>query len=284
MLDILLDALIDSAKLLPFLYLTYLLMEFMEHKMSARVKNTIRNAGRFGPAAGAVLGAFPQCGFSAAAANLYAGRIITLGTLIAIFLSTSDEMLPILIMNRADISLVLMLVGTKIAIGLVAGFIIDALVKRKRGMVKKLRIGSICEQERCNCSRNIWLSALKHTVVVIAFIFVIAVALNFIMEEIGEETIASVVGNQKILAPVIAGIVGLIPNCASSVALTQLYVSGVTSMGTLLAGLLAGSGVGILVLFRINNNLKENFKILGIIYGIGVSVGIIINIFGGKLI
>ncbi|MGN0480741.1 MAG: putative manganese transporter [Lachnospiraceae bacterium] len=280
MLDILIDALLDSAKLLPFLYLTYLLMEFMEHKMSSKVKSAIRNAGKFGPAAGAVLGAFPQCGFSAAAANLYAGRIITLGTLIAIFLSTSDEMLPILIMNRADISLVLTLVGTKIVIGLVAGFVIDALVRKKRGTVSKLRIGNICEQERCNCSRNIWLSSLKHTVVVIAFIFIIAFALNFIMEEIGEEVIANVVGNQKILAPMVAGIIGLIPNCASSVALTQLYVSGVTSMGTLLAGLLAGSGVGILVLFRINNNLKENFKILGIIYGIGVLTGIILNIAG----
>lgn len=279
MLDILLDALIDTAKLLPFLYLTYLLMEFMEHKMSAKVRNSIKNAGKFGPAVGSVLGAVPQCGFSAAAANLYAGRIITLGTLIAIFLSTSDEMLPILIMNRADASLVFALVGSKMAIGLIAGFVIDAIVGRRKGSVRRIKIGigSICEQDRCNCSRNIWLSSLKHTVIVIVFIFIISFALGFIMETAGEEAIASIVGDQKILAPIIAAIIGLIPNCASSVALTQLYVSGVTSIGTLLAGLLAGSGVGVLVLFRINNNLKENIKILGIIYGIGVVVGIILN-------
>lgn len=279
MLDILLDALLDSLRLLPFLYLTYLFMEFMEHKMSAKVKSTIRNAGKYGPAAGAVLGAFPQCGFSAAAANLYAGRIITLGTLIAIFLSTSDEMLPILIMNRADISLVLTLVGTKMIIGLIAGFVIDAVVSRKKGQMRRIRIGNMCEQDRCNCSRNIWLSALKHTGIVITFIFIITFALAFVMETVGEDAIAAVVGDQKILAPIIAGVIGLIPNCASSVALTQLYVSGVTGMGTLLAGLLAGSGVGVLVLFRINKNIKENVKILGMIYGIGVVVGIIINFF-----
>lgn len=279
-IDVLLDALIDSAKLLPFLFLTYLLMEFIEHKMDARAKNAIKNAGKFGPLAGSLLGAIPQCGFSAAAANLYAGRIITVGTLIAIFLSTSDEMLPILLTSQVDIVLILQIIGIKVIIGMIAGFAIDALMHGKKGVVEHNRIGHICEHEHCHCDKNIWLSALKHTGVIIAFIFVISLALNFIIEYVGEETIASVIGGQKILAPFLAGIVGLIPNCGSSVVLTQLYVSGITSLGTMLAGLLAGSGVGLLVLFRINDEHKENFKILGTVYVIGVAVGIVFNIFG----
>ncbi len=279
-LDILLDAFIDCAKLLPFLYLTYLLMEFIEHKMNARAKNAIKNAGRFGPLAGAVLGAVPQCGFSAAASNLYAGRIITVGTLVAIFLSTSDEMLPILLMSRIDVSLILGIIGIKIVIGMVSGFIIDGVVQRKKGTVEHNRIGHICEHEHCHCEKNIWLSALKHTAVIIAFIFAISLLLNFVIEAIGEEALASLVGNQKILAPVLAGIIGLIPNCASSVVLTEMYVAGITSLGTMLSGLLAGSGVGLLVLFRINDDTKENLKILGTVYGIGVFIGIVLNLSG----
>lgn len=281
MLDIVIDALVDSVKLLPFLYLTYLLMEFIEHKMNQKARRAVRNAGKYGPAAGAVLGAFPQCGFSAAAANLYAGRIITLGTLVAIFLSTSDEMLPVLVLNQTDWKLILSVLGMKILIGMTAGFVIDWIFRKRKGAPAAERIGHICEHEHCHCEKNIWLSAIKHTAVIIVFIFLVTLGLNLLIYYIGEEVIARLVGQKPVFAPVVSGMIGLIPNCASSVVLTQLYANGVMSLGTLMAGLLAGSGVGMLVLFRIHDRLKENLKILAMVYGIGVITGIMIDAAGG---
>lgn len=286
MLDVILDTLIDSVKLLPFLFITYLIMEFIEHKTGDKAKNIIKKSGKFGPLLGGILGIFPQCGFSAAAANLYAGKVITLGTLIAIFLSTSDEMLPVLISEAAPISTILQILAIKLAIGIVIGFAIDfigqALTKRnveKKEEVVEEEIGHICEHEHCHCEEEgILKSAIKHTVNIFIFIIIISFIINTIMYFIGEENLSNLILNMPIVGPIIAGLVGLIPNCAGSVILTQLYLEQVISFGSMIGGLLVGSGIGILVLFRVNKDLKDNLKILGLLYLIGVICGIVIDL------
>lgn len=278
MIDVILDTLIDSVKLIPFLFLTYLAMEYLEHKTSAKTKRVIKNSGKAGPLFGAILGAFPQCGFSAAASNLYAGRVITLGTLISIYLSTSDEMLPVFISENVSPVLILEIIGAKIVIGMTAGFIIDFAMRRfnrEEDVAKK--IGHICDHDHCHCEKSIVKSALKHTVIIFGYIVVISFVLNTVIYFIGEETLGNLILNKPVIGPLIATAVGLIPNCAASVVLTQLYIGGVMSLGSMMAGLLAGAGVGILVLFRENRELKKSFQILGIMYGIGAVCGIVID-------
>lgn len=280
MLDVILDTLIDGLKLLPFLFITYLLMEYIEHKTSEKSKELIKKSGKFGPLLGGILGIFPQCGFSAAASNLYAGRIITLGTLIAIFLSTSDEMLPILISEAAPISVILKVLAIKLVIGIIAGFVIDFfLQKKKKVQLSEDGIEEMCEHDHCHCENGIIKSSIKHTLNIFIFILLISFVLNVIIYFIGEDTLSNFLQNQPILGPAIAGLIGLIPNCASSVLLTKLYLTNVISMATMLSGLLVGSGIGILVLFRVNNNQKENIKIVSLLYLIGVLSGIILQLF-----
>lgn len=285
MIDVILDTLIDSVKLLPFLFITYLIMEFIEHKTGDKAKNIIKKSGKFGPLFGGILGIFPQCGFSAAAANLYAGKVITLGTLIAIFLSTSDEMLPVLISEAAPISTILQILAIKLVIGIVIGFLVDligqALIKRKQEKKEEVveeEIGHICEHEHCHCEEGILKSSIKHTINIFIFIIIISFIINTIIYFIGEENLSNLILNMPIVGPIIAGLVGLIPNCAGSVILTQLYLEQVISFGSMIGGLLVGSGIGILVLFRVNKDMKENFKILGLLYLIGVICGIIIDL------
>lgn len=271
--DVILDALADTAKLLPFLFLTYLAMEYLEHRTGEGTKKLIEKAGRFGPVIGGVLGIVPQCGFSAAASGLYAGRVITLGTLLAIYLSTSDEMLPILISERAPVSLILKILLAKAAIGILAGLITDFAVRRK-GMEQHEHIHEICEHEHCHCEKGIFRSALSHTLQILLFILAVNLILGLILHFVGEEALSELVLHQRVAGPVLAGILGLIPNCAGSVLVTQLYLEGAMGIGAAMSGLLTGSGVGLLVLFRVNHNRKENLKILGLLYGIGVLAGI----------
>lgn len=286
MLEILLDTGIDALKLLPFLFVTYLIMEYIEHKTGDKTKNIIKKSGKWGPVLGAILGVFPQCGFSAAAANLYAGKVITMGTLIAIFLSTSDEMLPILISEAAPVELILKVLAVKLAIGLITGIVIDCVgqVFRKKREKKEEaetgeEIGHMCEHEHCHCEKEgIFKSSIKHTLNIFVFIIIISLIMNIIIHFIGEENISNLILNMPVVGPLIAGIVGLIPNCASSVILTQLYLQNVISLGSMIGGLLVGSGIGMLVLFRVNENFKENIKILTILYLIGVLSGIIIDL------
>ena len=285
-LEVLLDTGIDALKLLPFLFITYLIMEYIEHKTGDKTKNIIKKSGKWGPVFGAILGIFPQCGFSAAAANLYAGRVITLGTLIAIFLSTSDEMLPILISEAAPIDVILKILATKLVIGIIVGVIIDFIgqaFRKKKERQKKEEtveeIGHICEHEHCHCEKEgIFKSSIKHTLNIFVFIIIISLVMNIAIYFIGEENISNLILNMPIVGPLIAGIVGLIPNCASSVILTQLYLQNVISVGSMIGGLLVGSGIGILILFRVNENFKENVKIVTILYLIGVLSGIIIDL------
>lgn len=276
MVDVILDTLLDVVKLLPFLFLTYIVMEYLEHKTGDKTAALVRKAGKFGPVIGGFLGIVPQCGFSAAASNLYAGRVITLGTLMAIYLSTSDEMLPILISEQASIGMILKILLGKAAIGIVAGLVIDLLL-RGRNKDEHEHIHDMCEQEHCHCEKGIVRSALSHTLQISLFILVITFALNLILFFVGEDALAGLIQNRRFAGPLLAGLVGLIPNCAGSVVITQLYLEKIIGIGAAFAGLLTGSGVGLLVLFRVNHDRKENLKILGLLYVIGVAAGIVME-------
>lgn len=284
MIEVLIDTLIDSLKLLPFLFIAYLIMEYIEHKTSSKSKEIIKKSGKFGPAIGGVLGIFPQCGFSAIASNLYAGRIITLGTLIAIFLSTSDEMLPILISEAVPLSVILKILAIKLVIGIIAGFIIDLVIRlTSKNKVEEEKIGEICEHEHCHCEEgSILKSSLRHSISIFIYILIITFILNTVIHIVGEETLSNLILNNWLLGPIIAGLVGLIPNCASSVILTQLYLENVITLATMLSGLLVGAGVGLLILFKVNKNVKENTKIVILLYFIGVLAGITMQVIGIK--
>ena len=283
MIEIIEETLIDSIKLLPFLFITYLIMEYIEHKTSDKLKNTIKKSGKYGPVIGGLLGTIPQCGFSVAATNLYATRIITLGTLISVYLATSDEMIPILLSEGAPITNILAILGIKLVIAIFAGFIIDFIIRRKnKENDEEERIIDLCEKEHCHCEHGIFKSALKHTLNIFVFIIIITFIINILIHFIGEDNIANFVRINPILGPVLAGIIGLIPNCASSVILTQLYVENVIPVATMISGLLAGTGIGLAVLFRMNKGIKENLKITALMYVIGVISGIILQLIGVK--
>lgn len=278
MIDVILDTLLDVVKLLPFLFLTYLAMEYLEHKTGDKAETIVKKAGRFGPVIGGALGIVPQCGFSAAASNLYAGRVISLGTLMAIYLSTSDEMLPILISEQAAPGLIVKILLAKALIGMTAGMVIDILL-RKRGLEEHEHIHDICEHEHCHCEKGIFRSALSHTAQITFFILLITFALNLLLNFVGEDVLANLILSKPVVGPILASLVGLIPNCAGSVVITQLYLENVIGIGAAMAGLLTGSGVGLLVLFRVNHNRKENLRILGLLYGIGVLAGVVTDLF-----
>lgn len=280
MIDLLLDAIIDSVKLLPFLFITYLIMEYIEHKTKEKTKETVKKSGKFGPLIGSLLGVFPQCGFSVSATNLYATRVITLGTLIAVYLSTSDEMLPIFLSEAVPITTILTILGIKLIVGIIAGFMIDLIIRLKNKNEEEEKIIDLCEKEHCHCEHGIVKSALKHTLNIFIFILLITIIINLVMHLIGEEHISGFLQNQPVLGPVIAGMIGLIPNCASSVILTQMYLENLISGATAISGLLVGAGVGLAVLFKMNRGIKQNIKIVALLYVIGVVAGIMIELIG----
>lgn len=283
-LDILLDTTKDSLRILPFLFVTYLIMEYIGHKSNTKMQSMIKKAGKYGPALGGVLGAFPQCGFSAAAASLYSGEVISLGTLLAIFWSTSDEMLPIMISEAAPISVLLKMICFKIVLGIVFGFLIDLLFRNSRPTAKMGRrktgsgTGTLCENGLCNCKKVITTAAVKHTLQTIGFIFLVSLVMNILVAVVGEDAIAGIVANRPVIGPFLAGIVGLIPNCAASVVITQLYLEGMMSFGTTIAGLMVGAGIGLIILAKENKDKKDNIKIVALLYGFGVLSGIVINL------
>lgn len=281
MIEIIQDTLLDGIKLVPFLFITYLLMEFLEHKTSSKINSAIKKSGKYGPIVGGLLGLIPQCGFSVMATNLYMGRIITLGTLISIYLATSDEMLPILISEEVPITVILKILAIKLLVGVIAGIIIDIIFSRlnKKKQPKEEHI-DFCEHEHCHCEDGIFKSALRHTVNIFIFILIITFVLNLVIHFIGEDTLSNLILNNKILGPMISALIGLIPNCAASVIITKLYIENVITASIMIAGLLANAGVGLLVLFRVNRNLKENIKITAILYGISVLSGIALQLVG----
>lgn len=275
-LDVIYDTLIDGLRILPFLFLAYLAMECLEHWAGDRMQEIVRRSGKAGPIIGGFLGIFPQCGFSAAAANLYAGRVITLGTLLAVFLSTSDEMLPIMLSENAGIFLIAKILLTKVVFAVAVGFLADFLFPGK----EEPQIGHFCEKHHCHCEKGIWRSAASHTWKIFLYIVVISLILNYVIAMIGEDRLAAVVSDRPVLGLFAAALVGMIPNCASSVVLTHLYLEGVLGAGPLLAGLLSGSGVGYLVLLRVNEDKKDNLRIFALLYGVGVAAGAVVEMLG----
>ena len=273
MLDIILDTLIDGLKLLPFLWFAFFLIELLEHKFQKQSQSIIEKAGRLGPLLGSVLGCFPQCGFSVAATNLYVTRIISMGTLISIYLSTSDEMLPILLAHGEEVGLIFKILLIKFLIGMISGFIIDLMFHHRL----RMNPHELCEGEHCHCEEGLFLSSVKHTIHTLFFIMVVSFFINLVMEYGGEDFLRTLFQSNSIFAPFLSSFIGLIPNCAASVVITELYLSGVIPVSSAIAGLLTGSGVAILVLFRTNKNLKENFTILLLIYLIGVFSGFILQ-------
>lgn len=271
---ILSHAALDALKILPFLFFTYLLMELLEHKAGERVERAVAKAGRAGPAIGGVLGLLPQCGFSAAAAGFFSGRVITLGTLLAVFLATSDEMIAVFLGEGLPPKTVLIVLGVKLAVAMLAGFVADLLFS-KRG--EHLHVEDLCHEEGCHCENGIFRSALHHTLQIFSFILIINIALGVILHLVSAEQLAAALGGVPVVSQLVAAAVGLIPNCAASVAIATLYARGVLSAGAMLSGLLTGAGVGLLVLFRTNKHLRENLIFTGALLLIGIAVGCLLD-------
>ncbi len=270
----------DTVKLIPFLFLTYLGMEYLENRAAQKTIALLSNTGKKGPMLGGLLGVIPQCGFSAAAAGLYAGGVITVGTMVAVFLSTSDEMLPILISGRADTREILFILIAKVLVGILAGLFVDFVVRRMNGGKQKgLQIHEICEEDHCHCEEgSILKSALVHTIRITIFIFGVLFAIQLVTEWIGMERLVELASGHPFLSIFSVGLIGMIPNCAVSVAITTLYLEGVISVGSMFAGLLSCAGLGLVILFKMNKGWKKNVTIAGGIYVISVLCGMIMEI------
>lgn len=276
-LHVLLHALLETAKSVPFLFIAYLLMEFLEHKASEKMEGSLKKLNKAGPAIGTVLGCVPQCGFSASASNLYTTGLITEGTLIAVFLATSDEAIPLLISNPDSHGAIWKLILCKLAIGVVAGFTIDGIYKLLK--IKKTPV-DLCEDCGCDEEKNIWIPTIKHTVKIVIFILIVNIALGFAMELLGHDRLNAILLSGSLAQPFVTALIGLIPNCAVSVALTELYVGGSLSFGSAVAGLCSGAGLGLTVLFKANKNWKENLRVVGILYLISAIFGFVLMLCG----
>lgn len=281
MWEIVIDTLIDSVKLLPFLFLTYLCMELLEHRAGEKLLNKISVVDKAGPFLGAVFGVVPQCGFSAAASSLFAGRVITVGTLLAIYLSTSDEMLPILLSEAVPLPTIFRILGTKVLIAMISGFLVELCLHRLLQKADdQMDIHAVCEGEHCHCEDGVFVSACKHTLQIFLYILLISYVLNLLIACVGERTLAGFFSDIPLLGQMAAALVGLIPNCAASVVITSLYVDGIIGAGMMMAGLLANAGVGLLVLFRLNKNSRQNVEIICLLYVLAVCWGLLISTLG----
>lgn len=309
LVDVLADSVRDTIQLVPFLFLTYLAMEAIEHSTEGRVRSLMGRVGAFGPIAGGLLGALPQCGFSAMAATLFAGGVVTTGTLVAVILSTSDEMVPVFLAHQEPISKLAAIIGIKIVVGVVAGILLDLVLKLIGRRQQDLRISELCERADCHCDDEdetddeaeghdhdehhdhhghhhghgrfaIVRSAAVHTVQVTAFIFAMSIVFGLVIELVGEESLTLLLGRHPVRATALAGLVGLIPNCGASIVICELYLSGSLATGPMLAGLLVSGGVGLLVLFRTNVDLRQNLLVTAFVYAVGVLVGLIVGVAG----
>ena len=271
MLDCFIDGLIDTLKVFPFLLISFYIIEILEHKINSNKR--LESSGKYGPVLGSLLGIIPQCGIASIATNLYVTGIITLGTLISVFLSTSDEMIPILLSEKVSIKLIFIILVIKLVVGLVSGLLIDLVYPRKIRSHYE-----ICEEEHCHCDDHKFISAFKHTINISLFILVINVLLNMVFNYGLNDYLSSLLLKDSIFSPIITSLIGLIPNCASSIVITKLYLASSISFGSMIAGLLTNSGIALVVLFKTNRNLKENINIILLTYFIGTVIGIILNI------
>lgn len=276
MLDIILETLLDTLKLLPFLFIAFLIIEIIEHKLNNKNKVILTKTKKYGSIIGSLLGVIPQCGFSVMATNLYITRILSLGTLISIYLSTSDEMLPILISQKTNPITIIKILLIKILFAIIYGIIIDLILSKRR--IKENIDYQICEKEHCNCNHGVLKSSLKHTFNITIFLLIINFIINIIFTYIGEEFLSKLLLKNTIFAPFITSLIGLIPNCGASVVLTELYLNNAINMSSLISGLLTGSGTALIVLFKGNKNLKENIFIVLLLYLLGAFSGLIIEL------
>lgn len=276
MFDVLLDAILDSLKTLPFLFGAFLLMEAAEKHYGKHMDAILKKSKWGGPLAGSLLGCIPQCGFSVIASNLYAGGLITLGTLLAVYLSTSDEAIILLLADSSRGSDILKLMLTKVIIGILAGYVTDLIFFKQR---QGRNMEQICSDCHCEEENGILKPALHHTIHLFSWLLVLTLILNVVMELTGSEQLSAWLLCNTVFQPVLAALIGLIPNCAASVILTQLYLSGAISFASVVAGLCTGAGAGLLVLFKMNKDKRENLKILSLLYVIGVLAGMILELF-----
>ena len=280
-LDVLLDALIDGAKMLPFLYLAYLLIEWLERNHGQRIENALAGGGRWGFVPGAVLGCVPQCGFSAVAANFYASRVITPGTLLAVFVATSDEAIPLLAAEPGMWGTLAVLLVLKVILGMAAGFVLD--VPLRRVLPQSLYGGYAGHADEVDCHEEheehsgIFLAALRHTLEIFAFILLFSFLIGLVFELVGEGAITALLGRMGPFQPMVAALIGMVPNCADSVLLAQLYMQGAITFGSLMAGLTAGAGIGLAVLWRVNPSWKQNLFMTGLLWAAGAAVGIVLQ-------
>ena len=279
LMDAFVDALVDCLKMLPILYIAYLVMELFEHHAGEKTNRIIMQVGKAGPAVGGLLGIIPQCGFSGAVAGFYAARIVSLGTLMAVFLSTSDEMLPILISGNVSAGTIGKVLLYKVVGGIILGFAVDLVFRFRKKETAEPDIHDMCTREHCSCDhKNVFLSALIHSARVILMIFIVSLALNLVFEFGGKDVLSDFILNRPLLGEITAGLIGLVPNCSASVLITNLYVDGVISIGAMMSGLMVNGGVGLLVLYRLNKNIKENIAITVLLYVLGVIGGIVIGL------
>lgn len=272
--EALLDAVLDTLKVLPFLFGAFLIMEAIEHYSNRYSDRILAKVGKAAPLAGALLGCIPQCGFSAAAANLYSGGLITLGTLLAVFLSTSDEAVLILMAHPGSGKAIASLLIWKVLIGIIAGFAIDLLFSKRK---QDVSMREFCKDCGCGESGGILRPALFHTIRLTAWLFLFTFCLDLVLEFAGIDQLARFLGKDTLFQPFLAALLGMIPNCAASVFITELYLAGGLSFGSAIAGLCSGAGVGLAVLFRSNHSPRENLKTVLLLYGISVAAGILLS-------
>lgn len=331
-LDVLLDSVHDTLELIPFLFLTYLAMEALEHTAGGRTERIIARADKSGPIVGALLGALPQCGFSAMAGTLYAARVVSAGTLVSVILATSDEMIPVFVAHAEPAGRMFAIIGFKVVAGMIVGLLVDAVLRAlHRAGDGHAHIAELCEAVHCDCGeidadadgvffsprapsagekntaaaaaqgdahnhahahghnhahghgasrgRRVWhivRSALVHTAEVTFFIFLVTLVFGFVIEAAGTDAIAQVLGSHPVRATMLAALIGLIPNCGASVAITQLYLQGSLAAGPMMAGLLVSGGMGLLVLFRTNRDMRQNLVITAFVYVVGVVLGLVV--------
>jgi len=262
----------DSIELIPILLITYIFMEWLEHKAKDRTLGMVRVSGKLGPIFGGLFGIIPQCGFSGAAASFYAAHSITLGTLIAIFMATSDEMLPILISSSIEPAKIAQILAVKCIFGIACGYLVD-LCYHRHPKIEANHIHDFCEQEHCDCEQGIFKSAIKHTIQIVLLIFVVSALLNLFFEYAEDSAYAALFWQHPVWGHVISGLIGLIPNCSASVLITNLYVQGLMSASVMMTGLFVNAGVGLLVLYRVNHHWKENVAITCVLYVLGIVSG-----------
>ena len=275
------DILADAARMLPFLFLACLVVEYAEHRRGDKLTKLLSTQSRYGFLIGAALGTVPQCGFSAMAADLYAGRVLTLGTLLSVFIATSDEAFLVLLASPDGIGPLVGLIAVKLVLAVVAGLAADVLFRRQL-----IRAGLVAEKEEIHCpchegegERSVLLAAVRHTLEVLCYIVLFSALIHLVMDFVGEAALTAALSRAELLQPFVAAAIGLIPNCAASVLLAQLYLSGTITFASLAAGLSSAAGLGLVVLFRANRSLRENLAITGLLFAVSAAAGVLLSFF-----